>query len=64
MADGFGNVDQQKLSDIVKGLHGRLRKQLREGKNCMGNPKTRNAEFGKQNPKDQNITLHSLFLYR
>jgi len=28
MADGLG--DQQKLSDIVKGLHGRLRKQLRE----------------------------------
>ena len=44
MADGLGNVDQQKLSDIVKGLHGRLRKQLREGKNCMGNPKTWNSE--------------------
>jgi len=31
MANGLGEVDQQKLSDIVKGLHGRLRKQLREG---------------------------------
>jgi len=32
MADVLGDGDQQKLSDIVKGLHGRLRKQLREGK--------------------------------
>ena len=26
------SAEQQKLADIVKGLHGRLRKQLREGK--------------------------------
>ena len=35
MADDARNVDQQKLSDIVKGLHSRLRKQLRKGENLI-----------------------------
>ena len=35
MADDARNVDQQKLSDIVKGLHSRLRKQLRKGENVI-----------------------------
>ena len=30
------NVDQQELANIVKGLHGRLRKQFREGEKCTG----------------------------
>ena len=30
------NVDQQELANIAKGLHGRLRKQFREGEKCTG----------------------------
>ena len=37
MADDARNLDQQKLSDIVKGLHSRLRKQLRKGANVILN---------------------------
>ena len=35
MADELADGDQQRLADIVKGLHGRLRKQLREGTCCI-----------------------------
>ena len=35
MADNPADIegcDQQKLADIIKGLHGKLRRELREGK--------------------------------